>query len=179
MKYFLLIISFLLSGLFFFPACKKKEDEPGKTTMLTGYNWVVTSAKLDPAITVAGNPTPVSSIYDQMEPCYKDDKTKFESSGTYTVNIGTNICSTEKNYGSDWKFQNSETTIMINNFGNTGTPLTFSLNEFSTHIMTLQLTITTGTQLNTILRAYGFPTAKANEPAFQSGTKFTVVMRTL
>lgn len=172
-----LIFMIFLFG--FIIGCKKKDKEPSKTDKLTGYSWVATSAKLSPSISIPSNPTPIESIYDQMEPCFKDDKIKFANNGTYLLDIGENKCSSEVNYSATWAFGNNETSLTINNFGNTGNPLTFSINELSTNIMTLQLTITSSTQQNTILRTYGFPTSKSNDPVFQSGTTFTLVMRTI
>jgi hypothetical protein len=176
--FLVLICSFVFTG------CKKKDNEPTKTEKLTGYNWYVTSAKVDPQVTISNQLTPIGSIYDQMEPCYKDDKIKFSADGSYTIDKGSNTCNTaDQNYSAAWSFKDSETKLYLTNYGNTGEPITFNITELSTNIITLMTPVSNTAQLRLILQAYGLEyllgTAKSVDPTFASGTKFTLVLRAL
>ncbi|MBI4944987.1 MAG: hypothetical protein HY840_01145 [Bacteroidetes bacterium] len=172
----------LLMVFLFFSSCKKKDAEPSNTQKLTSYNWLIATAKIDPALQVNSLES-VGSIYDRMEPCYQDDKTKFSSDGAYTVDKSTNKCNgSDQNFSGSWAFQNNESKLYMSNFGNTSTPVTFSVNELSSFVVTLSYPISNTAELTTVLKAYGLDglLQKATVPSsIPSGTKFILTMRAL
>ncbi len=162
----------------------KKEEEPTNVEKLTSYTWQIASAKVDPPVVFPGQLTPIASIFDIMEPCYKDDTHKFIEPGSISTDVGANKCnSAEANYNGAWILQNNETSLYWANFGNTGMPVTFYINELSGYVLTLKVVITNTNELGVILKAYGLeyliPNSKANNPLPNGNSTFTLTLRAL
>lgn len=178
----LFIIALLYS--IFYTGCKKKDIEPSNTEKLTGYNWYISSAKVSPQININGQLTPIGNIFDVMEPCFKDDKIKFSKEGSYAVGKGSNTCNaTDIGYSAAWSFQDSETKLYIANYGNTGMPITFTITELSTQIITLVIPVSNTAELRLISQAYGLEyllgPSKSVDPTFAANTKFILILRAL
>jgi hypothetical protein len=129
-------------------SCKKDEEAtattptttpaPTKTELLTGKNWKVTAATVDPAIDWNGNGTLVTDVYSQLEPCDQDDLTKFNTNFTVTEDEGAIKCdpaAPQTTNNATWAWNTNETILTIDDDG-TGPLIADSFNV-------LELTATT------------------------------------
>ncbi|MBW6491975.1 MAG: lipocalin family protein [Lentimicrobium sp.] len=129
---------------FIFSACKKdKEDDnpPIKNELLTALNWRMTANSVSsemPVYDEDGNITGYSGDeYAQMETCFKDDLTKFDTD--LTVNFGEGATKCDDNdpqtVSGTWAFKSSETMLAVNEDGCTRD---VNILELSASILKLQ-----------------------------------------
>lgn len=109
--------------------CKKDEEAaatttptptPTKTELLTGKNWKITAATIDPAIDWNDNGTLVTDIYAQLAPCEQDDLTKFNTNFTVTEDEGAIKCDSlapQTTNTAIWAWSTNETVLTIDNDG--------------------------------------------------------------
>ncbi len=105
----LLIASLVLVTL----SCKEDED-PSKKELLSGKNWVMVSQTVSPAINFNG--TLITDLFAQMDDCSKDDISKFNSNGTYTMEEGATKCDVNDPQVFDsgtWVFNSDETILVL------------------------------------------------------------------
>jgi len=83
-----------------------------KTELLTESNWVLTSAKAEPAISIFG--VPVAEFYALMLPCEKDDWQKFNMDNTLILDQGATKCGSDpQTKTTTWSFNADETMLTI------------------------------------------------------------------
>ena len=105
---YLFIVSLFLSTF----SCKK-DDAPSKKDLLSGKNWMLVSETISPAINFNG--ILITDLYAQMDDCTKDDISKFNANGTYTLEEGATKCDVNDPQVYDsgtWVF-NSDQTILV------------------------------------------------------------------
>lgn len=108
-------------------ACKKdKEDDPKtKTDLLTASNWKMTASTVSPEMEVyddEGNIIGMSGDeFAQMEPCFKDDLTRFNTNFTVTFDEGATKCddSDPQSVTGTWAFKSNETMLSVTEDGYT------------------------------------------------------------
>ena len=90
-------------------SCKK--DDPSKTELLTGKNWITTGMTIDPPIDLFG--IQISDIYSLMDECSKDNYYRFETDGTWVVDDGATKCDSAdvQTITGIWFFSSDETEI--------------------------------------------------------------------
>lgn len=170
----LLLIAMLLNG------CKKEEKVPTTTDKLTSYTWIVTAAKFEPAVQI-DQYTKLENIYI-MEPCFQDDKYKFSTSGTYNFDKAGQCNVNDLSYNGTWSFQNSESQILLSNYGNSGLSKLVSITELTTSIFNFYIPISNQQDVSIVLKSYGLEgyLSKAGSPvSIQEGTKFKMTYRAL
>jgi hypothetical protein len=97
----LLAVLFTASVVF---SCKKDDESPSKTALLTAKNWTVLKYEMGGFDVTA----------DFRDDCDADDFTKFSTDGTYVDNVGTVKCDVDEVNGSGtWKFKENETILNL------------------------------------------------------------------
>ena len=124
---FLLLILFVFSvGLT--TSCKKDEEKPkSKEELLTGKKWQVKTAIIDPSIPVSAGGT-TTNLYNQIEPCFKDDYSVFNANGTFIDDAGGVKCDVgdAQTTSGTWLF-NGDKTIVTLNYPASGGDAAFSM----------------------------------------------------
>lgn len=75
-------------------SCKKddKKNEPTKTELLTGNNWVTTRIEIEPAIDFDGDGTQENNLTPYFDPCDLDDFLNLKTDKTYIIEEGASKC---------------------------------------------------------------------------------------
>jgi hypothetical protein len=105
----LLIVSLFLATF----SCKK-DDPPSKKDLLTGKNWILTAETVSPAVNFNG--VLITDLYAQLDDCTKDDISKFNANGTYTIEEGATKCNANDPQVFDsgtWVFNSDETILVL------------------------------------------------------------------
>lgn len=92
--YFPILIALFCASTF--TSCSDDDETPPaptKTEMLTGKNWVVTAAVIDPPRFNPQTQTEVSNLIPFIAACKLDDFTKYNSNNQYVVEEGASKCS--------------------------------------------------------------------------------------
>ena len=108
-----------------FSACKKdkEDDAKTKTELLTASNWKMTASTVNPEMPVYdddGNIIGTSGDeFAQMEPCFKDDFTKFNTDFTVNFDEGPTKCddSDPQTVSGTWTFKSNETMLTVTQDG--------------------------------------------------------------
>ncbi len=137
MKSFLLPLCSLLALSLTFTSCKKdKKEDPApvaktKTELITGKNWKVTAATIDPAIDLFGTGTPTTNLYAQLEDCNKDDLIRFDTPNAYKEDEGGTKCDATdpQTITGTWVFSADETKVTTNTAS--GGSTTFNITELT------------------------------------------------
>ncbi len=96
----------------------KKEKSLSNESMLTGKNWKVVGYTVDPGLSING--TIVTNLYEQFDPCVKDDIFNCKTDRTYTMEEGLIKCSVDdpQVYESGtWTFNSDETVLILTTSG--------------------------------------------------------------
>jgi Lipocalin-like domain len=112
-------------------ACKKKDDEPTRTELLTASGWKYAQYGLD-----ANKNGAIEAAESQLDACELDDTYTFANGGSLTQNVGTVKCFTgETNTTGTWALKNNDTQVDITIFGFT---TTLTINELSSSRLVLK-----------------------------------------
>lgn len=114
MKKLLILVLF---GSLFVSACKK--DEPTRTELLTGKNWRISAATVNPALDL-GTGTPTSDFFALIPTCAKDNILNFSANGTVISDEGATKCDSNDPQTSSgtWVFKNTAQTAIVLTQGN-------------------------------------------------------------
>lgn len=121
------LLVFICSLIVVFSACRndKNDDSPSRTGLLTSSKWKMTSNTVSPERPVYDNDGNIigtsGDYFAQMEACFKDDNTKFNTDLTVTFDEGATKCNDNDpqiTTGS-WVFKNNETILSVTENGNT------------------------------------------------------------
>ena len=113
------LLLFPLALVMSLTSCKKEEETkptsaPTKTDLLTGKDWIVTAATIDPGLP---NPNGGGAITDYFNSslvpaCSKDDFERYEKPNVYKTDEGAVRCSGgAQNETGTWTFNSTETVI--------------------------------------------------------------------
>jgi hypothetical protein len=103
-KHLISLIACLSIVAFSAPSCDKDEDPPPtKTEVISRSPWIFLSA--------TANGSDVSNT-PQLA-CFKDNTITFAENNTYTVVEGAVVCNPSTAGTFNWSFQNSETTLVL------------------------------------------------------------------
>jgi hypothetical protein len=84
-------------------SCRDDESAPSKRPLLVGKQWIAVYYEMDG-----------EDITDDREACEEDNTTIFFEDGTFTDDIGTDLCEeSETNVQGTWEFKANETIISI------------------------------------------------------------------
>lgn len=100
-----------------FDGCKKKDDDPTKTELLTNGTWRQTAFTSDPAISING--VLVTNVFNQFPACQKDDLTKFLTTGIVNFDEGLSKCNVNdpQTTTGTWAFNSTQTVVSITENG--------------------------------------------------------------
>lgn len=106
-------------------SCKKDKDvaPQTRTELLTNSNWKMTASTVSPEVPIyndEGNIIGMSGDeYAQMEPCFKDDFTKFSTDYTVIFDEGATKCdaSDPQTTSGTWAFKTNETILTVSEDG--------------------------------------------------------------
>lgn len=122
-----LLIPVFISSLIII-SCKDNDSTPDpnkpaktNTELLTDSSWILVSAQFNPPLVI--NLGPKIDTFNNLfevplyEDCNRDNRIKFNSNNTMTLDNGAKKCGSEPQTANDgiWKFINSEKTIQIIN----------------------------------------------------------------
>jgi len=119
-KFYLSLLTAFILGAVMLGGCKKKDDpEPTRSELFTNKNWRVTAWTSDPAISING--VLVTNVFNQMDPCSKDDLFRFNSNGVYTFDEGASKCNTNdpQTTTGTWSFNSDQTIVSVTEAGGT------------------------------------------------------------
>lgn len=117
-------------------ACSDDESAPSKRPLLVGKQWTTIYTEMDG-----------EDITDDREACEEDNTTTFFADGTFTDDIGSELCEeSETDVQGTWEFKANETIISIRPAGESASDwkieeLTDSTLKISQYIQQLQAEI--------------------------------------
>ena len=83
-----------------------------KTEMLTGKDWKLTAATVNPAYDYFGQQRRINDIYASLAPCVKDDIFRYETPNVFIISDGQMPCGGIVTAGTfKWAFNNDETSL--------------------------------------------------------------------
>jgi len=135
----------LLTLAFLFSACKKDDQVPTKTELLTQGLWKMTAYIVDPEFPIfdnEGNMTGTSNdMFATMEDCEKDDTNKFNTDKTLVTEEGATKCdsSDPQKTTITWSFNTDETILILTGDGDA---ITLSILELTDNVLKLKSTET-------------------------------------
>jgi hypothetical protein len=139
------LIMSLLTLTFLFSACKKDDQAPTKTELLTQSLWKMTGYTMEPGFPTfddEGNITGTTNdMFATMGDCEKDNTNKFNTDKTVVTDEGATKCdnSDPQKTTSTWSFNAGETVLTITDDGD-AVPLTVL--ELTDKVLKLKFTET-------------------------------------
>lgn len=111
--------AFAMGSLLLTTACKKDDNKPSNTQLLTERPWKLTALTSDPAIDWFG--ASVTNVYAQLPACVKDDISVFKTNGIVNFDEGTSKCDPNdpQTVSGLWTFNTDETILSVTQDGET------------------------------------------------------------
>lgn len=113
-NFLLVVMLLLMGGLVTISSCKKDDDSPSKTKMISGKNFYVKSMKIDPPVTSVTGVT-VTDLYPFTPDCVKDNFITYNENGTFVEDEGASKCEPgdPQTINGTWEFLSDETQLMM------------------------------------------------------------------
>jgi Domain of unknown function (DUF5004) len=116
-----LLVGMFVGTLATISSCKKDKEEetvtpaptpaPTKTELLTGKNWKLVAATINPAIELSPGVF-VTDWYAQIQPCEQDDIQLYNTNGTYSIDAKVKCLPTDPaTTTGTWIFNSAQTII--------------------------------------------------------------------
>jgi hypothetical protein len=131
--------------------CKKDDESPSKTDLLTDKNWIIIAATVSPGVNIGG--TIVTDYYGQYQPCDKDDFVRFEKPNVFKSDEGATKCvaAAPQTTTGTWVFNGDQTIITLTEQG--GAPVSVNILELNDNTLKISFSEVSGgisyTQTNT------------------------------
>jgi hypothetical protein len=95
--------------------CKKDDDKPSATTLLTSGAWKITAATVSPAYDYNGDGIKETEFFSNWKACYRDNTYKFNAGGTGIFTEGAIKCDPADPQTSqfNWSLKNNDKLLTI------------------------------------------------------------------